>query len=69
MFLGAVASTGEASPPVWFPQGFGLGSEDYIKALKASIIPWMRKVALEHGSVPFVFRFGGQTSGPRTALI
>ena len=25
MFLGAVASTGETSPPIWFPEGFRLG--------------------------------------------
>ena len=34
MFLGAVASTGEVSPPIWFPEGFRLGADSYIKALK-----------------------------------
>ena len=27
MFLGAVASTGEVSPPIWFPSGFRLAAD------------------------------------------
>ena len=27
MFFGAVASTGETSPPIWFPEGFRLGAK------------------------------------------
>ena len=61
MFLGAVASTGETSPPIWFPQGFRLGADDYIKALKDTLIPWMRRVAAAHGNAPFVFQ---QDSAP-----
>ena len=65
MFLGAVASTGETSPPIWFPQGFRLGSEAYIEALKKTLIPWMRGVADAHGSrgrpAPFVWQ---QDSAP-----
>ena len=34
MFLGAVASTGEALPPIWFPTGFRLDSESYVQSLK-----------------------------------
>ena len=61
MFLGAVASTGEVSPPIWFSMGFRLGSEDYIKALWSTLVTWMRKVAAAHGltegeSAPFVFQ-------------
>ena len=61
MFLGAVASTGETSPPIWFPQGFRLGSKGYIKALRDTLIPWMKEVALAHGDVPFIFQ---QDSAP-----
>ena len=49
MFLGAVASTGEASPPIWFPTGFRLDSDGYIESLKKTLIPWMRRVAAAHG--------------------
>ena len=49
MFLGAVASTGEKSPPIWFPQGFRLGADGYIKALRTTLIPWMKRVAHAHG--------------------
>ena len=34
MFLGVVASTGEASPPVWYPTGFRLDAASYIESLK-----------------------------------
>ena len=51
MFLGVVASTGEVSPPIWFPKGFRLNADSYIKALKQKIIPWMKEVAMVHGTV------------------
>ena len=50
MFLGAVASTGETSPPIWFAEGFRLNADSYIKALKKTLIPWMRTVAEAHAS-------------------
>ena len=34
MFFGAVVSTGETSPPVWFKAGFRLGANESIKVLK-----------------------------------
>ena len=43
MFLGAVASTGEVSPPIWFETGFKLGADRYIEELKKVLIPWMRR--------------------------
>ena len=43
MILGAVASTGETSPPIWFPAGFRLNAEEYIKSLRTIIIPWMHR--------------------------
>ena len=52
MFLGAVASTGETSPPIWFPEGFRLGANGYIEALRDTLIPWMRQVAQNRGNVP-----------------
>ena len=52
MFLGAVASTGETSPPIWFPEGFRLGANGYIEALRDTLIPWMRQVALNLGNGP-----------------
>ena len=39
MFLGAVASTGEVSPPIWFPTGFSLDAGAYIKALRTPLYP------------------------------
>ena len=48
MFLGAVASTGEVLPPIWFKQGFRLDLDAYIAALKKMLIPWMRLVASAH---------------------
>ena len=48
MFLGAVASTGEVSPPIWFKQGFQLDSDAYIGALKKTMVPWIRAVAAAH---------------------
>ena len=61
MFLGAVASTGEVSPPIWFPTGFRLGADAYIDALRKTIVPWMRRVVQAHGGVPYVFQ---QDSAP-----
>ena len=57
MFLGAVASTGESSPPIWFKSGFRLGAEEYINVLKKTLIPWMRSVAESHAiaGVPAAF--------------
>ena len=34
MFLGAVASTGEVSPPLWFKEGFRMDAKGYIESLK-----------------------------------
>ena len=64
MFLGAVASTGEVSPPIWFETGFRLGSDRYIKELKEVLIPWMRRVSHAHGAsaaspASFVFQQDG----------
>ena len=39
MLLAAVASTGERSPPIWFPEGFRLGVDAYIEALNKTLIP------------------------------
>ena len=61
MFLGAVASTGETSPPIWFPEGFRLGANGYIDGLRDTLIPWMRQVAQNRGNVPFIFQ---QDSAP-----
>ena len=65
MMLGAIASTGERSPPVWFPEGFRLGADAYIEALKETLVPWMRRVAASRGSqatpAPFIFQ---QDSAP-----
>ena len=61
MFLGAIASTGEVSPPIWFPTGFRLDSEAYIEALRETLIPWMRRVASARGNVPFLWQ---QDSAP-----
>ena len=61
MFLGAVASTGETSTPIWFPEGFRLGANGYIEALRDTLIPWMRQVAHNRGDVPFIFQ---QDSAP-----
>ena len=42
MFLGAVTSTGEVSPPIWFPQGLYSGSAGHSNTLDApgSVCPW-----------------------------
>ena len=65
MMLGAVASTGERSPPVWFPEGFRLGADAYKEALRDTLVPWMRRVAASRGSLtspaPFIFQ---QDSAP-----
>ena len=61
MFLGAVASTGETSPPILFPEGFRLGANGYIEALRDTLIPWMKQVAQKRGNVPFIFQ---QDSAP-----
>ena len=61
MFLGAIASTGEVSPPIWFPSGFRLGADAYIDSLRKVLVPWMRRVAQAHGNVPYVFQ---QDSAP-----
>ena len=65
MLLGVVASTGELCPPIWFPKGFRLNLAGYIEALKKTIIPWMRDVAVSHGRpghpAPFVYQ---QDSAP-----
>ena len=59
MFLGAVASTGEVSPPIWFKEGFCLDADSYIKELDKTLIPGMRAVSAVHGSAttlaPFIW--------------
>ena len=59
-----VASTGEQSPPIWFPEAFWLGAEAYIKALKETLIPWMRRVAASRGSLSCPAPFFQQDSAP-----
>ena len=56
MFLGAVASTGKVGPPIWFPTGFLLGADNYIKSLRSVIVPWTHRVAAAHGDVPYMFQ-------------
>ena len=55
MFLGAVASTGEASPPIWFPTGFRLSASNHQKVLRKTLIPWMKEVAEKHNK-DFIFQ-------------
>ena len=38
MFLGAVASTGEALPPIWFPTKFRLSASNYHEVLQKTLI-------------------------------
>ena len=60
MFLGVIASTGEVGPQIWWTQGYRLTAEGYIDVLRTKVVPWMRKVAEDHG-LPFVFQ---QDSAP-----
>ena len=55
MFLGAVASTGEASPPIWFPTGFHLSASHYQDVLRKTLIPWMKELAEKHKK-DFIFQ-------------
>ena len=48
MFLDAVASTGEASLPIWFLSGFHLSLSNYQKVLQKTLIPWIKEVAEKH---------------------
>ena len=44
------------------PQGFRLNAAAYIEALRAALIPWMRRVAAAHGGArpaPFLFQQDG----------
>ena len=54
MCLGAVASTGEASPPIWFPTRFRLSASNYQEVLQKILMPWMKKVAEKHNK-DFIF--------------
>ena len=38
MFFSAVASTGEASPPIWFPTGFRFSTSNYQEVLQKTLI-------------------------------
>ena len=73
MMLGAVASTGEVSPPIWFKPRETMNAERYVKELKQKLVPWMFKVAADHpvapgaGPAPFVFQQDG--APPHTARI
>ena len=58
MFLGSVASTGEASPPIWFPTGFRLSASNYQEVLRKTLIPWMKEVAEKHNK-DFIFQQDG----------
>lgn len=58
MFLGVVASTGEVSPPIWFPKGFRLTALEYQAVLKKTLVPWMKGVASKYNK-PFVFQQDG----------
>ena len=58
MFLGAVASTGKASPPIWFPTRFRLSASNYQDVLQKTLIPWMKEVAEKHNK-DFVFQHDG----------
>ena len=64
MFFGGRCIHWRGIPPIWFPTGFRLDSEAYIKALRDTLIPWMRRVVASRGNVPFVWQ---QDSSPRTA--
>ena len=55
MFLVAVASTGEALPPIWFPTGFRLSASKYQEVLQKTVIPWMKEVVEKH-SKDFIFQ-------------
>ena len=63
MFLGCIASTGEVSPPIWFPQGFRLNAEEYIGVLRSTILPWLAEVSAKHNQ-PVVLQ---QDSAPAHA--
>lgn len=58
MLLGAVASTGEVSPPIWFDGGFRLTGADYVETLRETLVPWMRQVARKHRTT-FVWQQDG----------
>ena len=62
MLLGAVASTGESSPPIRFVGGYRLTAEDYVDKLRSTLIPWMLKVARKHRAT-FVSTFGTRKCG------
>ena len=55
MFLSAVASTGEASPLIWFLTGFCLSMSNYQEVLQKTLIPWMKEVAEKHDK-DFIFQ-------------
>ena len=57
MFLGAVASTGEASPPIWFSTGFRLSASKYQEVLQKTLISWMKEVSEKHND--FIFQQDG----------
>ena len=65
VMLGAVANTGERSPPIWVPEGFRLGAEAYIEILRDTLILWMQRVAVSRGLLsgpaPFFYQ---QDSAP-----
>ena len=52
MFLGAVALTGEVSPPIRFTENCRLTADRYIKVLDRVLIPWIVKVAPANGVDP-----------------
>ena len=56
MLLGAVASTGQVSPAIFFDGGYRLNADDYLAVLKDKIIPWMTEGA---GDRHFVFQQDG----------
>ena len=58
MFLGAVASMGEASLPIWFTTRFRLSVSNYQEVLQKTLILWMKEVAEKHNK-DFIFQQDG----------
>ncbi|QQP40634.1 Uncharacterized protein FKW44_014746 [Caligus rogercresseyi] len=41
MMLGVVASDGKSVPPIWFPAGLKVGTNEYLDVLKTVVKPWL----------------------------
>ena len=57
-FLGAVASTGKASLPIWFSTRFLLSASNYQEVFRKTLIPWIKEVAEKHNK-DFIFQQDG----------